>query len=133
MISLQIGSLDRLSPEDQQRQIVELFNRLENYLNDQLVIHVRRNVKDPFPKFAVGDLLFDFTVEEGYVTIFQWDGKKLVPIIPGATGATGPEGPKGDKGDPGDSGVGGELVSSGQLPNPEIVFDDVTGDVVYAL
>lgn len=46
----------------------------------------------------------------------------------GATGATGPTGPTGPAG----GGGGGEPLSNGQLPFPELLFDEETGDVLVA-
>lgn len=46
----------------------------------------------------------------------------------GGVGATGPTGATGPAG----SGGGGEPLSNGMLPFPELLFDGVTGDVVIA-
>lgn len=79
-LSLQIGSLDRLSPNDQQRQIVELFNKLENYLNAQVTVYVRNDAKKPYPHFKQGDILFDLLGAPQSLQIFEYNGKKLVPL-----------------------------------------------------
>lgn len=79
-LSLQIGSLDRLSPEDQQRQIVELFNRLESYLNGQVTVYVRNDAKKPYPKFKQSDILFDLLGAPGSLQLFEYNGKELVPL-----------------------------------------------------
>lgn len=157
-ISLHIGSLDRLSPEDQQRQIVELFNRLESYLNGQVTVYVRDNLKKPFPKFKQGDLLFDLAEAPGSLQIYEWNGVELVPITvaslvggityddidgtldliaKGSGSGTDPtlflksDGAGGwELADPNDYVDSREPLSNGSLPNPEILFDGITGDVV---
>ncbi len=107
-LSLEIGSLDRLSPEDQKRQIVELFHKLETYLNSRVTAHIKLSTKDQSPKYNKGDILLDFTANSKYVQLYVWNGKKLLPV-PTARSF--------------------QPLSNGQIPTPEIIFDEVTGEV----
>ena len=79
-ISLQVSSLDRLTPNDKDRLFTELFKKLENYLNNQVTIYVRTDPKQVYPKFKKGDLLFDLTNAVGTIQLFVYNGVELLPL-----------------------------------------------------
>lgn len=158
-ISLPHNLTQAQTVEDVKSQMAEVIRILEDALNRQTTIYYRDDPKKPFPKFQKGDLFFDITVKKGILTLYEFDGKNLIPLTFGSiSGAfdfdtiefTG----KLDliaygKGSGADAdmymksdGAGGWMLapvpdpivlvplSNGMLPNPELLFDGVTGDVL---
>jgi hypothetical protein len=59
---------------------MEFSHVLEDYLNNQVAIQLIYSKNQVRPNLQPGDIVFDFSANRGYATLFQWDGKKLVPL-----------------------------------------------------
>jgi len=146
------------SPEDMKRQLGELVKVLEDYLNRTATVYYRDNQNQPNPSMKKGDLLIDAAISPPSIIAYEWNGIELQQLTGiGVTGPTGATGTAGVGVPPGGlagyvlakdtdadfdtawinaqkviAAAGVEPVSDGNLPNPELVFDDSDGDVVVA-
>lgn len=140
--------------EELASQLGDIFSRIEDYLSAQVNVYWFPNPRQPLPTMNDGDMVF--TVVNGVVTLQLWDGQTLSPFsLEGPAGPAGADGLPGIGVPAGGSGgfvlakststdydtswvnpeklfpdgAFHEIMSSG-LPDPEVVFDGVTGDVM---
>lgn len=83
-ISLAHNLVNALTTEDLKSQLTDIFRVLENALNRQTTIYFRDDERQPHPTFQKGDLFFDITIKEGILSLFEFNGKDLIPLTFGS-------------------------------------------------
>ena len=65
---------------DVTRSISEFVRKVEDYLNAEVAIFLVYDKNQVLPTFRPGDIVFDFSANQPFATLQQWNGQKLIPL-----------------------------------------------------